>query len=78
LDSLIKRAANIVRNVEFGKSLDQGSSTRSYSTPPPRSSTNTSSSASKTTRGEPRSFTKITDSEQSIWTRTTVVIGVAR
>src|SRR5437667_645829 len=64
LDDLIKQAANIARNVEFGKSLDQGfrsSTPRSYGTPPSRSSA-PSSTSTKSTSGKPR--TKITDAER--------------
>src|SRR5438552_4021403 len=60
LDSLIKQAANIARNVEFGKSLDQGfrsATPRSaYGTTPQRSSTPPSAST-KSTSGKSRSFT---------------------
>ena len=67
LDSLIKQAANIARNVEFGKSLDQGfrsATPRSaYGTTPQRSSTPPSAST-KSTSGKSRSFTKITDAER--------------
>ena len=70
LDSLIKQAANIARNVEFGKSLDQGfrsTTPRStYGTTLPRSST-PPSTAAKSTSGKPRSFTKLTDSERKIF-----------
>jgi len=66
LDDLIKQAANIARNVEFGKGLDQGfrsSTPRSYGTPPSRSSTNPPTSAStKSTSGRTR--TKITEAER--------------
>src|SRR5205809_1037660 len=64
LDDLIKQAANIARNVEFRKSLDQGfrsSTPRSYGTPPSRSSA-PSSTSTKSTSGKPR--TKITDAER--------------
>src|SRR5579859_483656 len=64
LDSLIKKATNIARNVEFGKNLDQGSrssASHSYGVPPSRSST---SVFIKSTSGKPRSFTKLTDSER--------------
>src|SRR5437667_6872098 len=60
LDSLIKQAANIARNIEFGKSLDQGfrsATPRSaYGTTPQRSSTPASAST-KSTSGKSRSFT---------------------
>jgi Retrotransposon gag protein len=56
LDTLIKKAANIARNVEFGKSLDQSfrsSAPRSSSAPPTRSFTSGSTStSSKSTTGK--------------------------
>ena len=65
LDTLIKQAANIARNVEFGKSLDQSfrPSTRSASAAPGRYSAD-SSALTKSTSGKPRSFTKLTDAER--------------
>jgi len=55
LDNLIKQAANIARNVELGKSLDQSfrSSTRSSNAPPGRYSTDdTSTATTKLVNGE--------------------------
>jgi hypothetical protein len=56
LDSLIKKATNIARNVEFGKSLDQNfrsSTPRSSNAPPTRSSASGSlSTPTKSTTGK--------------------------
>jgi len=76
LDDLIKRAANIARNVEFRMRLDQGSRSttpRSYGITPPRSYGTTprsstppsmSTTSSKSASGKPGSFTKLTNEER--------------
>src|SRR5579859_2562831 len=74
LDSLIKKATHIARNVEFGKTLDQGSRSSA-----PRSSINMSSSASTRSTSAsqgPSPSSRIRNA--SIWTKTMDATGVAR
>ena len=68
LDTLIKKATNIARNVEFGKSLDQGfrsSTPRPSSAAPSRSFTSGPSSGStKSAPGKTRTTTKLNDTDR--------------
>src|SRR5438876_3170041 len=70
LDTLIEKAANIARNVEFGKSLDQSfqshhSTPRSSSAPSTRFPTGTSSAVStKSSMGKPKFMVKLTEGDR--------------